>query len=219
MKRQRETKHTSLSFSDKRFSSGSHEKSRACWLGEQIRHQRKRMEMLVKKIAEKGGFRKSKGILVTTRIEVVSTPVASPTSPNVIFHDYPTVTATDFPNELGPASPRSMSRLMVLFPPSFDVDVEVGAERVNSRRHSLPFTSSRTFQRLTTMAPRSRASPHNGDSTSTLGMEAEWAQCLERTTNRSLRSCGKLENKVEEEAVVSEENVKRRFLLNSVGED
>lgn len=192
--KQTETMQNSLSIPDRRVSPGSHEKSKVCWFSWQLHHQRKRIKMFIKRVAERGGMGIRKEILVTTRIEVVSTPVPSPTSQHVPFYDHLTVTSTDFASYEGPASPRSISRLMISPLPSYAAGAEAGAERGNVWRHSLPFTSSRPFQKSTNVASGPRVSSQNDGSTSVLEMEAEWSQCLERATMRFSTSCGTLES-------------------------
>lgn len=196
--KQTETMQNSLSIPDRRVLPGSHEKSKVCRFNGKIHHQRKRIKMFIKRVAERGGMGIRKEILVTTRIEVVSTPVPTPTSQHVTFYDHLTVTSMDFASYDSPASPRSVSRLMMSPLPSYTVDTEAGAERGNARRHSLPFTSSRAFQKLTNVASKSRVSNQNDGSTSVLGMEAEWTQCLERATMKFSTSCGTLESTEEE---------------------
>lgn len=183
-----------LSIPDRCVSLGSHEKSKDRWHDWKPHHQRKRIKMFLERVAEKGGLATKKGILVTTRIEVVSTPVPSPTLQNGTFRRQHTVNSMDFITGDGPASPRSVSRLMMSTPSFYAADAQAGAERGNLRRHSVPFTSSLRFPKLTNAVSRSRARSHNDGGTSVLGLEAEWTQCLERPMVRCSVSCGTLES-------------------------
>ncbi|RDI83440.1 hypothetical protein Vi05172_g6674 [Venturia inaequalis] len=194
--KQTETMQDPLFGSDTRVSPGSDEKSRVCCFHRHLQHQRKRIEMFIKRVAEKGGLGTKKGILVTTRIEVVSTPVPSPASLHHTFRSDHTVTSMDFVtagDDL--ASPRSLSRLMVSPRSFYTVDAQAGAERGNIRRHSLPFPSSLPFTKSTHVASRPRACSQNAGGTSILGLEAEWARCLEGAAARSSVSRGTLESR------------------------
>ncbi|TID18454.1 hypothetical protein E2P81_ATG06376 [Venturia nashicola] len=199
---QRETMQIPLSMADRCVSPGNHEKSKVCRLSWQFQHHRKRIRMFIKKVAEKGGLVTKKGILVTTRIEVVSMPVPSPTLQHHTFLCQHTVTSLDLNTGDGPASPRSVSRLMMSPPSSYTVDAQAGAERGKMRRHSLPFTSSLPFTaKMTNGVARSRAGSHHDGGTSVLGLEAEWTQCLDRAKVRSSISCGTLESEEKEKEV------------------
>lgn len=215
MEKKTQVMHNSLSFSDRCVSPDSYEKSKVCWLIRHLHHQQTRIKMFIKRVAEKGGLGTRKEILVTTRIEVVSTPAPSPTissltSQHVTFPHHFTVTSLDIISDGGPASPRSVSRLM-MSPSYCSVDAQPGAGRSNMRRHSLPFTSSLPFTKLTNVASRPRASSHNDGNTSVLGMEAEWTQCLERPTMRSSISCGTVESNKDKKTGISDVDVKRRM--------
>lgn len=177
--------------SDRRVSPDSHEKSEGCWLRWNIQLQRKRLKMLIQQISGNGRGRSGKEIIVTTMIEVVSSPALPDSPTHIDFTQSALFGSMSSTSDDGPASPRSVSRLMPSPPPSCAVDAGAGAERGHGRRHSIPFVSRQiSLSRFTGLDTRPRSSAHIDGRASVLGKEAEWTNYLERANVGSLTSCG-----------------------------
>jgi hypothetical protein len=191
-----ETAHNPLCIADKRISPGRQENSEVCWLRWKACHPRKRLKMFMRRMAEKRRKGVGKEILVTTTIEVTTSPAPLSSPIHVAFSDDPSVSLFNLGNNEHLDGLGSTGE--PIFSPPHGADAKAGAERSHQRRHSIPCASLRplSFFRLPYLGARPRSSYHTEGFTdsSILFQEAEWGEYLERATLRSATSCGTYES-------------------------